>query len=142
MKKTLEFKEQFSGNGAPIWEVLASIGGVDRWFSIIRSCRVEGTGAGARRFCETADGGKLEERIVSVDAARRTLTYTVERGLPVDHYEGEFRVHEPTPGTAEVVWTVRFEGPASAVEQVEAMVKAVCPAGLRSLGEYAFRNVA
>lgn len=93
-------------------------------------------------FVRRADVRKLEERIVSVDAARRTLSYTVERGLPVNHYEGELHVHEPAPGTAEVVWTVRFEGPANAVEQVEAMVKEVCPAGLRGLGEYRLRSVA
>lgn len=138
--KTLEFKAQFPGDGSRIWEVLAALGGVDRWLSVISSCRVEGNGAGARRYCETADGGQLEERIISIDPGRRTLRYSIERGLPVDRYEGEFRVDQLSPGRTEVAWKVWFEGPVESAEQVEAMVTAVCPAGLRSLAEYAARG--
>jgi hypothetical protein len=139
MKRNIAFKERFNGDAGRVWDILAALGGVEQWLPIITSCRVQGAGVGALRHCETADGGKLRERILGVDVERKSLRYRIEEGLPLSNYEGEFQVAEPAVGFVEVSWTVDLEGEPAAVEQIEAMVRSVCPAALQRLGDHARR---
>lgn len=39
-----------------VWAAIRAIDGLDRWFPVIATCRVEGEGVGAIRFLELSDG--------------------------------------------------------------------------------------
>lgn len=128
MKRTMEFRRELTTGADRVWATVAGVGGVDKWFPGILSCRVEGHGAGARRYCEMAGGVKLKETVVGIDEQSRTFRYTVDEGLPVARYEGVLQVRQ-----AEIVWTVTFEGEADAVAAMESMLTQLAPAGLEGL---------
>jgi hypothetical protein len=133
MKRTMEFRKHLTGGADRVWATVAAVGGVDKWFPGILSCRVEGHGAGARRFCEMAGGAKLAETVIAIDEPARTFRYTVDEGLPVARYEGLLQVRAGHEGSGEVVWTVSFEGEPDQVAAMEAMLAQLAPAGLEGL---------
>ena len=134
MKKQFEFTRALRSQTDAVWSVLAKLDGVDEWAPIITSCRVEGTGSGAVRYCVTADGGKLRERIVEVNPEERRLSYVIEEGLPVDRYEGAFTIHQQDDG-ARIVWTIEAEGDLAPLDHVTAMLNEVAPAMLEGLDD-------
>lgn len=135
MKKSFTFERELETQNEAVWKLLASLDRVDDWAPIITSCRLEGSGNGAKRYCTTADGGELVETILEVDAASRSIRYRVDEGLPLSSYEGVFRL-ESRGDKAAVVWTIEAEGDADGLAQVEGMLKQVAPAMLESLEQH------
>lgn len=136
MKKSFAFERKLETPEAAVWELLVSLDRVDEWAPIITSCRLEGSGNGAKRYCTTADGGQLVETILEVDQAARAIRYRIDEGLPLSSYEGTFRL-ESRGGTAVVTWTIDAEGDADGLAQVEGMLKEVAPAMLEGLEQRA-----
>ncbi len=79
MRQTITVEQEISGNADAIWATISSGGDVHQWFPIIQSCRLEGSGEGASRFCTMIDGNKLKERIVEVNHALRRFRYAIEQ---------------------------------------------------------------
>ncbi len=51
-----------------VWEVIAKGNGLEKWFSAIESCELEGLAKpGAKRICKTFQGNVLKETILAVD---------------------------------------------------------------------------
>lgn len=108
MKRTEE-KISHPLNVSPeqVWKVIGSVGGVDKWFgSMIKSCRVEGD----KRFCETADGIKLEEHILEVNHETKTFRFGIPKQdlLPVENIVETMQVKENGGGKAIVEWSATF----------------------------------
>lgn len=131
--KTMQFDRKINAPAGQAWDVVAAISGVDLWIPFIKSCRVEGRGPGARRYCETADGHALEERVLAVVNETRTFWYVVESGLPVSRYEGLMQVVPDGDGRCRMLWTVTFEGTPDANAAVETMLTQAAPALLSGL---------
>ena len=94
-----------------LWRFIRSGGDVHRILpSVIQTCRVDGAGAGARRYCETKQG-PLEETILTVDDAARLFRYRIDRQsmMPLEHYEGSVHVTDLGGGRAEVLWFATYE---------------------------------
>lgn len=90
------------------WNVIGSVGGVDKWFnSMIKSCRVEGD----KRFCETADGIKLEEQILEVNHETKTFRFGIPQQdlLPVENIIETMQVKENGQGKTLVEWSATFD---------------------------------
>jgi len=91
------------------WNAIRAIGGLDRWFPIITSCEVKGSGAGARRTCILDGGITLLEQIDSIDDQARVLKYSiVESPLPITDYKGRVEVRAAGQGRSSVTWSSAF----------------------------------
>jgi hypothetical protein len=93
-----------------LWTILRGGGDVDRILpEVIQSCRVEGVGPGARRFCTTKQG-PLEETILCVNDDARLFRYRIDRQsmMPVDAYEGSVHVADLGKDGAEVLWFATY----------------------------------
>lgn len=125
--RTLEFRRDLTTSPERVWGVVAAVGGVDKWLPVMKSCRVEGQGPGARRYCEMADGTKLKETVTAIDQATRTFRYRVDEGLPVRSYEGVMQVRDGQGVKPEVVLTVTVQGESGSVELMAGMLNQMAP---------------
>jgi uncharacterized protein YndB with AHSA1/START domain len=93
-----------------IWAAVRAIDGLDRWFPVIATCKVEGTGVGAMRVMGLEGGGELHDRIEEIDESARRLRYLrVVHPFPVTRYLGTVEVLAQGPGSAELRWTIDME---------------------------------
>lgn len=92
------------------WNAIRNIDGLERWFPIIGSCRVDGSGIGARRSMALEQGGEIVDLIEDIDSEQKRLVYlrTVSP-FPVTHYRGTVEVFDSYDGQAIVSWTIDFE---------------------------------
>jgi hypothetical protein len=115
---------------AKAWEAIRHIDGLDRWFPIIDSCRVEGSGVGARRHM-TLEGGQVIDLIEAIDDERKRFVYLrTTSPFPVTHYRGTVEVFESYDGQALVAWTIDFESRPEDSEAVAALVKGAISDGI------------
>ncbi len=109
------------------WSAISLIGRLDVWFPSIATCRVEGEGAGARRFLTFHRGGSVEDRIVEIDHEKRRVVYDrVKSPFPVSSYIGTVEVFESFDSLAVVVWTVDFDS----TPENSALVRATLEKGI------------
>ena len=94
-----------------LWRFIRSGSDVQRILpSVIETCRVDGTGPGARRYCETKQG-PLEETILTVDDKARLFRYRIDRQsmMPLERYEGSVHVTDIGGGRTEVLWFATYD---------------------------------
>lgn len=92
-----------------VWSAIRSIGGLDRWFPIIETCRVEGAGVGTVRILGLVGGGEMRDRIIEISDADRRLRYDrYESPIPVEEYLGAVEVLGAPGNSSKVSWTVRM----------------------------------
>lgn len=117
-----------------VWEALRAIGGLDRWFPIIDSCRVEGAGVGAVREMTLVGGGDITDVIDSIDEAAMRLVYLRPRSpFPVSSYRGTVEVFRSYDGSAVVAWTIDFESRAEDATAVAELVQGAISDGIEGL---------
>ena len=120
-----------------VWEVIASIGGVDKWVpAIITSCRVEGSGAGAKRFCTMGNGARLSEVIDEVDNSAKRFRYRVTDGLPVKSYEGTIIVKPSEGDNSEITWYGIFDASEKDADDFRRMLREVYMTCIKGLEKY------
>lgn len=94
----------------PVWTAISSAGGLDRWFPVIASCRVEGEGVGAVRYLELDNGGAIKDVVKEINHAESKFVYVrTESPFPVNRYEGEVTVRNSDGGKTEISWTVEID---------------------------------
>jgi uncharacterized protein YndB with AHSA1/START domain len=92
-----------------IWAAVRGIDGLDRWFPVIATCKVEGNGIGAMRFMGLEGGGELHDRIEEIDDSARRLRYLrIVHPFPVTRYLGTVEVSGGQQ-SAELCWTIDME---------------------------------
>lgn len=125
--------------GAPsekVWNLIAAVGGVDKWAPMISACRVEGSGAGARRYCTMADGAKLKEVIDEVDNTAMRFKYRITDGLPVHGFEGTVQVKTVGGMRTEVIWYGASEADNEHAEGFRQMLREVYPGLIMALEKH------
>ena len=88
--------------GAPpdeVWAKLGDFGGIGEYFPGIESCRLEGDDRVIGLF-----GMEIRERLMTRDDQKRTLTYTVVAGVPVESHSATITV-EPEGDGSKVTWS-------------------------------------
>jgi hypothetical protein len=117
------------------WQAIRGIGRLDVWFPIIESCRVEGKGAGARRYMTIVNGGgDIQDTIESIDDASRRLVYSRPVSpFPVSSYTGTVEVFTSYDGQAVVAWTIDFESRPEDAAAVAELVHGAIGAGLEGM---------
>lgn len=104
---------------AKVWTAISSIGGLERWFPIIADCRVTGEGVGALREMDLVDGGRIVDRIDSIDQQQRLFRYRrIEHPFPVSQYVGVVTVRETPGGNAAICWSVAIDANPDAPENL------------------------
>ncbi len=120
--------------GEKVWSAIKSIGGLDRWFPIIASCRVEGAGAGAIRILGLVDGGEMRDRVLEIADAERRFRYDrFELPFPVENYQGTVEVRERSDQRSDVVWRTQFEVAADKKDALVALIENALSDGLDGL---------
>jgi Polyketide cyclase / dehydrase and lipid transport len=117
-----------------VWARIAAVDRVHEWLPIVTHCRIEGSGPGARRVCETAHGA-IVERVERIDHASRAFGYAVSEKpvFPLDDYPGTLHV-TPCPGDrAAVTWTVEYQVAEEIREPVAPALHDVIAVGLEGL---------
>jgi hypothetical protein len=93
-----------------LWQVLRTGRDVDRILpDLVRTCRVDGVGAGALRHCGT-DQGPIEETLLAVDDETRLFRYRIDRQsvMPLTDYEGSVHVVALGEGRCHVLWFASY----------------------------------
>jgi carbon monoxide dehydrogenase subunit G len=120
--------------GDEVWVAISGIGGLDRWFPVIASCRVEGEGVGAIRVLGLADGGEIKDRVEEIDHQERRFRYVrTVSPFPVTKYVGTVEVRDADGGRSEVSWTVEIDVAAEARGELAGFLKDALSAGISGI---------
>jgi hypothetical protein len=101
-----------------IWRLVSAFGDTS-WMPAGTQVRLEGNGPGMKRFITAGPEKVIQERLESIDAAARTLVYTIPVNVPfpVSDYRATMRVTERGAG-CELEWSAGFT-PASGAPEAE-----------------------
>jgi Polyketide cyclase / dehydrase and lipid transport len=108
--KTIATTQTLSSPATAVWEVIRTGRDVHRMMpGVIETCRVEGSGPGARRYCTTQQG-LLTETLLCVDDDARLFRYRIDEQsmLPLENYEGSIHVTDTGGATCEVLWFATY----------------------------------
>jgi hypothetical protein len=126
MRHVTTVEREILGNADTIWATMSAGGNVHHWFPMIQSCRLEGSGEGAARFCVVADGSDLEERIIEINHDARRFRYAVDRHpLPASDVTASIEVRNIGHGRTHIAWGAEFEALDQNAIQVEEMLQMV-----------------
>jgi hypothetical protein len=117
-----------------VWAAISAIGGLDRWFSVIASCQVEGAGVGAIRVMELEGGGRIVDRVTEIDHQQRRFGYDrTESPFPVSLYLGTVQLRDSGEGRTEVTWIVEMELDAEDRQAVTEFIREALSGGISGL---------
>lgn len=118
------------------WDAISGIDGLDRWFPIIATCRVEGEGAGARRYMNLEEGGQIIDLVEQIDHAGKRFTYLrTDSPFPVTHYRGTVEVFDSYDAMAVVAWTIDFDSAPEDSAALADLVRSAISAGIEGMNE-------
>lgn len=139
-QQTVSLTQTLSAPAAAVWDVVRAGGDVHRMMpGVIHSCRLEGEGEGARRFCGS-DAGELAETLLVVDDDARVFRYRIDEQqmMPVDRYEGTIHVVDVGEGRTQVLWTATFDLLApEARDEIATNLKGLFALGIEGMGRMA-----
>jgi hypothetical protein len=107
--KTVIVRRTISVPAEAAWDVVRTGGSLERWVPVVTSCRLEGKGPGAKRFC-TINGQDVVESIATVDDTARVMQYRIERQSLMPIRDALGTVHLSAAGSTEtdVLWIMNF----------------------------------
>jgi hypothetical protein len=113
---------------------IRSIDGLDRWFPIIDSCRVEGEGVDAIRILGLVGGGYMRDRILEIAEAQRRFRYErFELPFPVENYLGTVEVLERADLRSDVIWSIEFDVADDEKDELVAFIESALSDGVDGL---------
>lgn len=137
MKEIVGASEVIHVPAAQAWEVIGSIGGLDKYFPVISACRLEGSGVGATRYCTLQNGVNLKERIDEVDQAQMRIRYAIiEAPLPLSGYVGTVQVKKIDATRCEVAWFAEYTPAPDHAEELREMFRGALGDGIKGLEQY------
>ncbi len=113
-----------------LWAMVGDFGGL--WHPLVGALTLTGQGIGQLRRIETLDGKVIIERLQSLDASKRVLTYTMISGIPVDIYNAQISV-EPSAMGSSFTWTVDFRHAGMADMIVNIIISTLLDTGVAAL---------
>lgn len=117
-----------------VWSVISEFGSIGKYVNAVADCSVDGAGVGAKRTLTLNDGGKLVERLESIDEVNRSLTYSIVSGpLPVDNYVSDMKVNELAPNRSEIIWKSSFVASGVSDEEAKQVIEGIYNMGFEGL---------
>lgn len=105
----IRIEEEIGAPAEQVWGALGSFGGLEQWAPGVTSCKLEGSGVGAKRTIAMG-GMTIVERMESCDRAARRFSYSIVEGpMPVENYLATVSVSAAGPKRARVLWTASFD---------------------------------
>jgi len=93
-----------------VWELVSDFGGLENFVEAVEKCAIDGQGVGAVRTLTLQNGGKVKEKLESLNNEKRVLEYSiVESPMPVKNYKGRMAVNRLSDTTSEFIWSSTFE---------------------------------
>lgn len=109
-----------------VWDKIANVGSISDLVGFITESQLNGD----VRVCKMADGGILEEKIISVDHALRRVAYCIINSpLDLEFHSASMQV-VPKGGSASVIWITDLK-PDSMAEQFDTIFEEAVP-GIRT----------
>jgi len=116
-----------------VWDLIGDFGGIQRYSSGFKSVTCTGSGVGAVRTITLPNDAQIQERCELLDAARRTLDYSIIAGaLPLTGYLARIQLAEDGAGTR-IEWSSSFEPKDISDAQGIAMVEGIYTGGIKGI---------
>jgi hypothetical protein len=116
-----------------VWDLIGDFGGIGRFSKGFKSVTSTGSGVGAVRTITLPNDVQLQERCELLDAARRTLDYSIVAGpLPVSSYLARIQLFEDGDGTR-IEWSSSFEPKGIPEAQAITMIEGVYKGGIAGI---------
>ena len=127
-----------------VWDIISKATGLTDWLPVITSCRLEGEGENAKRYCETSDGKQLKETIDRIDHENFVFEYTIveQNMMPISNYRGKYEVLKLENGKTQITWSSTFEVEEANLPAVEQGLTGLYQMGFEGLESLAKRQVA
>ncbi|MEE9331080.1 MAG: SRPBCC family protein [Methylophilaceae bacterium] len=94
---------------AKVWAMVKDIANVQAWLPTVESAKVEKKGADTFRTLTLKNGGKVIERVKSIDDDNMKVKFEVIEGVPASNYNPYISVKKgPNAGESEVRYFHRF----------------------------------
>jgi len=104
-----------------VWPKIADAQNIASLIGFLESSEVDGD----QRVCTLADGGRLLEKIVSVDEGLKRVAYSItESPLGMEYHAASMQLFGDG-GKTRFVWTVDL-APAAAAEHLEPLLQSAC----------------
>lgn len=137
MKEIVGASAVIAAPGSCAGEVIGSLGGLDKWFPLVSACRLEGSGAGARRFYTLPNGAEVQERIDEVDRNQMRVRYSITKAaLPVDGYVGTVVVKAVDDAHSEIAWHAEYSPAPEHAAELREMLRGAIAEGINGLEAY------
>ncbi|WP_372736926.1 SRPBCC family protein [Nocardioides sp.] len=98
---TINLKSNLEVAPDELWARVKNVGAVSDLLNVITESSLDGD----KRHCTMADGGLLEETILSVDEDHRRVAYTITSGpFPVEAHASSMQVSAAGDGKSTLQW--------------------------------------
>lgn len=117
-----------------VWKLAGNFNGLDNFVEAVADCTTEGSGVGAIRTLTLQDGGKVKEKLESLDADKRVLTYSIlESPMPIENYTGTIAVKAIGDGQSEFTWSSKFDAAEGTEDDMKKAFEGLYSLGIKGL---------
>lgn len=117
-----------------VWNTISNFNALGKYLPLITESTMEGSGVGALRTLTLQDGGRVIERLESIDENARTLSYRILISpLPVDGYVSTMKVKDLGNNRCEVEWSSTFKPKGTTEADVKNLIEGIYSTGFGGL---------
>lgn len=117
-----------------VWKLVGNFSELDTFVEAVSNCTSAGSGTGTVRTLTLEDGGKVKEKLDSLDHDKRTLTYSIlDSPMPITNYTGTMQVRELEDGQSEFTWSSTFETAEGAEDDMQSALEELYSLGVEGL---------
>jgi hypothetical protein len=114
-----------------MWAKIGDFCGIGKWHPAIERCELSADGK--TRSLSLKGGGTIVEKLVKMDAANRSYTYSIVSGpLPVAHYRSTISVAAKGAGSV-VKWVGKYDAKGASDADAKKAIDGVYDSGLKAL---------
>ncbi len=130
---SVKITDRINASADEVWDLVGDFGGIERYSKGFKSVTCTGAGVGAVRTITLPNDAQIQERCELLDAARRTLDYSIIAGaLPLTSYRARVQLFEDGDGTR-IEWSSSFEPKGIPDAQGVSMVEGIYKGGIAGL---------
>jgi carbon monoxide dehydrogenase subunit G len=130
---SVKVSDRINAPAAKVWDLISDFGGIERYSQGFKSVTCTGSGVGAVRTITLPNDAQIQERCELLDAARRTLDYSIVAGaLPIESYRARIQLFEDGDGTR-IEWSSSFQPKGIPDAQGVSMVEGIYKGGIAGL---------
>ena len=117
-----------------VWRNISDFNGAGKYIDLITNSTMEGSGVGAVRTLTLQDGGRIVERLESLDESARVLRYSiVDSPLPIDEYVSTIEVRDLGGNRCELAWSSVFQPKGASEAEGRQIIEGIYSVGIDGL---------